>query len=252
MLRRRLRGGAAHRRGRGPARGEPAVAQVVRLPPIELGRHERVREQVLRLRPAQAQHHTASAATGAKAERAAATAAARAASFAHTSRATSAITGPVAVTSILLPSLTALANVELPLTYAGVAPPQRHQRASAALERVGLAERLDHRPGELSGGQQQRVAVARALVTDPDLVLADEPTGNLDSQSTADVLALFADLHAAGRTIVLITHEPEVAEHAGRVIHIRDGQLVPGTIPPRPHAALPDNDLPLAVSEGPQ
>jgi putative ABC transport system ATP-binding protein len=126
----------------------------------------------------------------------------------------------------LLASLTALRNVELPLTYAGVTPPERHRRASAALDRVGLADRLDHRPGELSGGQQQRVAVARALVNDPDLVLADEPTGNLDSGSTAEVLGLFGDLHEAGRTIVLITHEPDVAARAGRVINIRDGKLI--------------------------
>jgi len=126
----------------------------------------------------------------------------------------------------LLPSLTALRNVELPLTYAGVSPAERRERATAALDRVGLADRLDHRPGELSGGQQQRVAVARALVNDPALVLADEPTGNLDSASSADVLGLFAELHRAGRTIVLITHEPDVAAAAGRVVQIRDGRLL--------------------------
>ncbi|HWC33797.1 MAG TPA: ABC transporter ATP-binding protein [Mycobacteriales bacterium] len=125
----------------------------------------------------------------------------------------------------LLPSLTALRNVELPLVYAGVKPHDRHQRAVTALDRVGLLDRVDHRPGELSGGQQQRVAVARALVTEPDLVLADEPTGNLDSSSSADVLALLAELHQAGRTIVLITHEAEVAATAQRVVQIRDGQL---------------------------
>jgi putative ABC transport system ATP-binding protein len=123
----------------------------------------------------------------------------------------------------LLPSLPAWRNVELPLTYAGVARAERRQRAERSLERVGLAERVDHRPGELSGGQQQRVAVARALVTDPALILADEPTGNLDSRSTADVLGLFAELHAAGRTIVLITHEEEVAAAAERVVRVRDG-----------------------------
>ena len=125
----------------------------------------------------------------------------------------------------LLPSLTALRNVELPLTYAGVAPPDRRRRAQDALSRVGLADRVEHRPGELSGGQQQRVAVARALVTDPALILADEPTGNLDSASAADMLALFAELHRAGRTIVLITHEPDVAAAAQRVVRIRDGRL---------------------------
>jgi len=123
----------------------------------------------------------------------------------------------------LLPSLTAQRNVELPLSYAGVGRDERARRAQAALERVGLGERMDHRPTQLSGGQQQRVAVARALATDPALVLADEPTGNLDSRASADVLALFDELHAAGRTVVLITHEAEVAQRARRVINIRDG-----------------------------
>lgn len=123
----------------------------------------------------------------------------------------------------LLSSLNAVRNVELPLAYAGTAQIERRERSTEALARVGLADRLDHRPGELSGGQQQRVAIARALVTDPSMILADEPTGNLDSQSTADVLRLFDELHQAGRTIVLITHEAEVAEAAARVIHVRDG-----------------------------
>ena len=123
----------------------------------------------------------------------------------------------------LLPSLPAWRNVELPLCYAGTPRDERRDRAVHALERVGLGERVDHKPGELSGGQQQRVAVARALVTDPALLLADEPTGNLDSRSTADVLGLFAELHASGRTIVLITHEPDVAEVAQRTIRVRDG-----------------------------
>jgi putative ABC transport system ATP-binding protein len=126
----------------------------------------------------------------------------------------------------LLPTLNAWRNVELPLCYAGIARPIRRVRAMEALARVGLGDRTEHRPTELSGGQQQRVAVARALVTDPALILADEPTGNLDSSSTADVLELFDELHAGGRTIVLITHEPDVAARAGRVVRIRDGMLV--------------------------
>jgi putative ABC transport system ATP-binding protein len=125
----------------------------------------------------------------------------------------------------LLPSLTAGRNVELPLCYAGLGRAERSAQALAALARVGLAHRVAHRPGELSGGQQQRVAIARALVGDPALILADEPTGNLDSTSTADVLSLLAELHAAGRTIVLITHESEVAAAAQRTVHILDGAI---------------------------
>jgi putative ABC transport system ATP-binding protein len=126
----------------------------------------------------------------------------------------------------LLASLSAWRNVELPLIYAGVHRTERRERAIAALERVGLGDRVDNRPGELSGGQQQRVAVARALVTEPAMILADEPTGNLDSKSTADVLGLLDELHDAGRTIVLITHEHEVAARAGRNLVIHDGQIV--------------------------
>jgi putative ABC transport system ATP-binding protein len=125
----------------------------------------------------------------------------------------------------LLASLSAWRNVELPLCYTGMGRAERKERAMTALERVGLGDRVGHRPGELSGGQQQRVAVARALVTDPALILADEPTGNLDSHSSADVLGLFAELHDQGRTIVLITHEPDVARSAQRVVRILDGQV---------------------------
>jgi len=115
--------------------------------------------------------------------------------------------------------------VATPLMYQGVPRRERHARAQAVLERLGLGDRLDHEPTELSGGQQQRVGIARALVTEPAILLADEPTGNLDSHSGAEVIELFHDLHASGRTIILITHDPEVAAVADRQIHIRDGQV---------------------------
>ena len=145
----------------------------------------------------------------------------------------------------LIPRTTALANVELPLTYAGCPPSLRRQLARQALERVGLADRLDHVPSKLSGGQQQRVAIARALVTDPVLLLADEPTGALDSHSTSDVLALFDELSTAGRTLVVVTHEDEVAARAKRAVRLHDGVVVedlrvaPVDGPPPGRAALP-------------
>jgi putative ABC transport system ATP-binding protein len=132
----------------------------------------------------------------------------------------------------LLASLPAWRNVELPLVYAGVARHERRERAVAALTRVGLGDRLDNKPGELSGGQQQRVAIARALVSDPALILADEPTGNLDSTSAAEVLALLDELHTGGRTIVLITHDHEVAARAGRNLVIRDGLITSDELVP--------------------
>jgi putative ABC transport system ATP-binding protein len=148
----------------------------------------------------------------------------------------------------LLQYLTAWRNVELPLVYSGMDLHERKARALRALDQVGLADRADHKPGELSGGQQQRVAVARALVTEPALILADEPTGNLDSVSSADVLGLLTDLHRAGRTIVLITHDADVADRAGRIVQIRDGQLhAPG---PRLEPVAPVAPwLPAAVSD---
>ena len=148
----------------------------------------------------------------------------------------------------LIPRTSAIANVELPLVYAGVKKAERRRRAAAALEAVGLSDRIEHLPSELSGGQQQRVAVARAIATNPALILADEPTGNLDSVSTEEVLDVFTHLNREGRTIVLITHEPEVAARAKRVVRLRDGRIVEdyrNAVVPQPQQspfAAPDPD----------
>ncbi|MDX2193298.1 MAG: ABC transporter ATP-binding protein [Gemmatimonadales bacterium] len=125
----------------------------------------------------------------------------------------------------LLPRASALHNVELPLVYAGTGSKERRDRAANALERVGLGHRKDHRPNELSGGQRQRVAIARALVNHPSILLADEPTGNLDSATSEEILKLFEALHTEGQTIVLVTHEPDIAAHARRQVHLKDGRL---------------------------
>lgn len=125
----------------------------------------------------------------------------------------------------LLPKLTSLQNVELPLVYAGLTKQERQERAVQALERVKLAERMEHKPTELSGGQRQRVAIARALVSRPGILLADEPTGALDSKTGIEIMGLFEELHSEGNTIILITHEQEIADYAHRTIHIRDGRI---------------------------
>jgi len=129
----------------------------------------------------------------------------------------------------LLPRASALQNVELPLVYAGVGSRERRERAKAALTRVGLGERMSHRPNELSGGQRQRVAIARALVNDPAILLADEPTGNLDSTTSEEIMRVFETLHTQGQTVIMVTHEPDIAAHAARVIVLRDGRVASDT-----------------------
>jgi putative ABC transport system ATP-binding protein len=134
----------------------------------------------------------------------------------------------------LLPRQTALQNVMQPLVYRRMPPVERRERAAHALEKVGLGDRLDHRPNQLSGGQRQRVAVARALVGEPSLLLADEPTGNLDSRTSLEIMALFDALHAQGQTVVIVTHEPDIAAHCRRTIRVRDGLVVEDSLnPPR-------------------
>jgi putative ABC transport system ATP-binding protein len=152
----------------------------------------------------------------------------------------------------LVARTSALANVELPLAYAGLRGAERRKRAERALRSVGMANRMHHQPSELSGGQQQRVAVARAIVTNPSLILADEPTGNLDSHATEDVLRIFARLNDEGRTVVLITHEPDVAEQTKRIIRLSDGEIVEDRrmagvhdAPPAPHALKSAHHVPL-------
>ena len=126
----------------------------------------------------------------------------------------------------LLPRMSALANVEVPLIYAGKRRKERYELASAALETVGLGDRMNHRPSEMSGGQRQRVAIARALVTAPSILLADEPTGNLDSNTGDEIMRLFDELHAAGNTIIIVTHEQHIADHATRIVRLSDGDII--------------------------
>ena len=150
----------------------------------------------------------------------------------------------------LLPKLSAIENVELPLIYQGVGASERRERARAALDRVGLGSRMKHRPNQLSGGQQQRVAIARALVTNPSLILADEPTGNLDSKSTREIMELLKELHASGNTLILITHDDEIAAQAPRRVRLLDGKVVGDSKLETPEtSATAETAEPLATAE---
>ena len=142
----------------------------------------------------------------------------------------------------LMPKLTAAENVALPMVFQGVSRSDRTDRARDLLDRVGLADRVDHRPNELSGGQRQRVAIARALANDPALILADEPTGNLDTETGAQIMDLFAELHAEGNTILMVTHERPIAEHADRIIHLLDGILEKEETIADPRRTVPGGD----------
>lgn len=138
----------------------------------------------------------------------------------------------------LLPRLSSLDNVALPLVYAGLSRSERIEKAKHVLEQVGLGDRMDHKPNELSGGQRQRVAVARALVNSPSIILADEPTGNLDSKTSYEIIGLFEEIHSAGNTIVLVTHEPDIAEFAHRIVRMRDGKVESDAVNPNPIRVL--------------
>ena len=151
----------------------------------------------------------------------------------------------------LLPRATALQNVELPLVYAGVSGHDRRTRAKAALEKVELTSRMSHRPNELSGGQRQRVAIARALVNNPSILLADEPTGNLDSKTGNEIMALFARLHGAGNTIILVTHEADIAAYAHRTVHLRDGNVETDERGQRPRAEAEKSKEPALTLQPP-